>query len=220
MQEQCITPFTSPDFGEIRTIEIDNEPWFVAKDVCNALGLANVSRALASIDSEFIKEANITLSNVHTGGRKPQIIAEPALYALISKSNKPEAKAFQRWVYGEVLPAIRKRGGYMVAKEDETPMETVSRALLIVKDALDRKTEELERTQSILKSTEIENEVLEKEHGKLLAENTELKPKALFADAVATSKQSILVGELAKVLKGNGVKGRGQNRLSTAGPCP
>lgn len=213
MQDNSIMPFASDEFGEIRVIEEDGNPWFVAKDVCNALGLSNVSRALASIDPENVKDANITQSNLYTHGRWPKLINEPALYALISKSTKPAAKAFQRWVYGEVLPAIRKRGGYMVVKEDESEFDTVARALLIVKDALDRKTEELERTQSILKSTEIENEVLEKEHGKLLAENTELKPKALFADAVATSKQSILIGELAKVLKGNGVKGMGQNRL-------
>lgn len=112
------------------------------------------------------------------------VITEPGLYNAILGSKLPTAKAFKRWVTHEVLPSIRRRGGYMMASTTETPEETMARALLIANDALKRKD----------------------------ARIAELEPKALFADAVAASDGTCLVGELAKMMRQNGVE-IGQNRL-------
>lgn len=179
-----IKTFTSDEFGTIRTTADESgEPWFVARDVCSALGLSNTTEALRSLEADEI--SNISNSEVaQNGGRSPRIVSEAGFYSLVMKSRKPEARAFKRWVTHEVLPAIRRQGGYMVAREDEAPDQVMARALLIAKDALDRKDREL----------------------------AELRPKALFADAVGSSDGTCLVGEFAKMLKQNGVD-IGQNRL-------
>ena len=119
------------------------------------------------------------------------IVSEPGFYRLVMKSRKPEAKAFKRWVTHEVLPAIRKTGGYIAAKPDETPEEIMARALLVANDTMNRQKARIDAME---------------------AENAELRPKALFADAVAASDGTCLVGELAKMLRQNGVD-IGQNRL-------
>ncbi len=178
-----IVPFTNPEFGTIRTIlGNDREPWFVAKDVCAALGLEQVTRAISTLDGDEVTSSKVTDSL----GREQNtnIISEAGLYSLILRSRKPEAKAFKRWVTHEVLPSIRKDGGYMVAREEETPEETMARALLIANKTMERQRERI----------------------------AELEPKALFADAVAASDGTCLVGELAKMLRQNGVQ-VGQNRL-------
>lgn len=173
-----IRTFQNEEFGFIRAASIDGEPWFVAKDVCDALELTNPSVAIRSLDEDERAKFNL--------GRQGEtnIISEPGFYKLVMRSRKPEAKAFQRWVTHEVLPSIRAKGGYMVAGRDETPEQTIARALLLAKEALDRKD----------------------------AQIAEMAPKALFADAVAASDSSILVGDLAKLIKQNGVD-IGQRRL-------
>lgn len=182
MQE--IIKFENESFGAIRVTQDDGgEPWFVAKDVCNALGLTNTTEALRGLDDDEV--SNITNSEVaQNGGRSPRIVSEPGFYKLVMRSRKPEAKAFQRWVTHEVLPSIRKRGGYMASVKDETPEETMARAFILAKETIERKNREI----------------------------AEMKPKALFADAVSTSDKCMLVGELAKVLRQNGVQ-MGQKRL-------
>lgn len=182
MQE--IIKFENENFGAIRVTQDDGgEPWFVAKDVCNALGLTNTTEALRGLDDDEV--SNITNSEVaQNGGRSPRIVSEPGFYKLVMRSRKPEAKAFQRWVTHEVLPSIRKRGGYMASVKDETPEETMARAFILAKETIERKDREI----------------------------AEMKPKALFADAVSTSDKCMLVGELAKVLRQNGVQ-MGQKRL-------
>lgn len=182
--------FENAAFGTIRAARVDGEPWFVAKDVCDALGLSNTTEALRNLDTDEV--SNISNSEVaQNGGRAPRIISEPGFYKLVMRSRKPEAKQFQRWVTHEVLPAIRKTGGYIAAKPDETPEEIMARALLVANDTMTRQRERIEG---------------------LAAENAELRPKALFADAVAASDGTCLVGELAKMLRQNGVD-MGQNRL-------
>lgn len=197
MQDKCtIIPFKSEEFGEIRAIEQDGESWFVAKDVASALGYKDTNSAIKQHCKGAVKRHPLQTKG---GTQLITVINEPNVYRLITHSKLPNAECFEAWVFEEVLPAIRKRGGYMATNQDETPEQVMARALLIAKDALDRKTAELERAQADKVLLEVANE--------------EMKPKALFADAVSTSKQSILVGELAKVLKGNGVEGMGQNRL-------
>ena len=178
MPNDIVQVFDNDQFGQIRVVTTDGESWFVAKDVCDALGLSNVSVALHRLDDDERSKFNL--------GRQGEtnVINEAGLYSLVMASKKPEAKAFKRWVTHEVLPSIRKRGGYMVAKPDETPEQVMARALLIAQETLERQGKELE----------------------------EIRPKALFADAVSTSSSTILVRDLAKLLRQNGFK-VGERRL-------
>lgn len=180
-----ILPFEHGDFGMLRVISQEGEPWFMAKDVCDALGI-DTSHVRRGLDDDEVA----TLPNWQGKGAAPLIISEAGLYALALKCRKPEAKAFKRWVTHEVLPVIRKHGGYL------TP-EKVEEALLnpdtIIRLATDLKEERAKRQQ-------------------LESENAAMAPKALFADAVAASETSILVGDLAKLIRQNGID-IGQNRL-------
>lgn len=181
-----IQVFESADFGTIRALAENGEPWFVAKDVCDALGIDKT--AASRLDGD---EKGLRLTQTHGGEQQVLFVNEPGFYRLVMKSRKPEAKAFQRWVTHEVLPAIRRDGGYMAAKPDETPEETMARALRIADETMRRQKERIESLSSA---------------------NAEMRPKALFADAVAASESTCLVGELAKMLRQNGVE-IGQNRL-------
>ena len=182
MQNQIINYFENEQFGKIRVINQNNEPWFVAKDITAVLGYKNPSKAIKDhVDTED-KLNNETLLSL--GQRGGWIINESGLYSLILSSKIPTAKAFKRWVTHEVLPAIHRTGGYMVTKADDTPEEIMARAVLIAQDTINRQKQQI----------------------------ADMQPKALFADAVAASHTSILVGELAKLLKQNGVE-IGQNRL-------
>lgn len=174
--------FDNPQFGELRTITDESgEPWFVAKDVATVIGFTNTHDATKYLDDD---EKGETISPTLGGNQRMTTVNEAGFYSMVLKSRKPEAKAFKRWVTHEVLPEIRKSGGYMVAKPDEPDDVLMARALLIADRAIKRKDAIIE----------------------------ELKPKALFADAVGASDGTCLVGELAKMLRQNGID-IGQNRL-------
>lgn len=176
--------FNSDQFGQLRAIQDESgEPWFVAMDVCAALGIAT-NHVKDGLDSDEVTNLPITEIGPKHGGKYPLIVSESGFYKLVLKSRKPEAKAFQRWVTHEVLPSIRKKGGYIAAAPDETPEQIMARAVLLAHDTIARQKAQIE----------------------------ELKPKALFADAVAASDGTCLVGELAKMMRQNGVQ-IGQNRL-------
>lgn len=177
-----IQVFNNEQFGNVRVMSLNDEPWFVAKDVCDVLGIKtnHLREDGRGLDDDEV----MNLPNWEVGGKAPLIVSEAGFYKLVMRSRKPEAKAFQRWVTHEVLPAIRRTGGYMVAKQDETPEQIMARAVLVAQDTIERQKRQID----------------------------ELKPKALFADAVAASDGTCLVGELAKMLKQNGVN-IGQNRL-------
>lgn len=176
-----IQTFENADFGAIRVSTVEGEPWFVAKDVCDALGISKYRDAVSRLDDD---ERGSVLVDTLGGAQETSTVSEPGLYKLIMRSRKPEAKAFQRWVTHEVLPAIRKTGGYIAAKEDETPEQIMARAVIVAQDTIERQKRQLD----------------------------ELKPKAMFADAVAASDGTCLVGELAKMIRQNGVE-IGQDRL-------
>lgn len=183
-----IQTFSNNHFGTIRAVRgEDGEPMFVAKDVCAALGLGNSRQALARLDDD---EKGVISNDTPGGEQQMQAVNEPGLYVLVLSSRKPEARAFKRWVTHEVLPALRRDGGYMVAR-DETPEETMARALLLAQGTMERQKRRI---------------------AGLEAENEEMRPKALFADAVAASDGTCLIGEFAKMLRQNGVD-VGQNRL-------
>lgn len=166
------------------------EPWFVAKDVCDILELGNTTNALRALDED--EKTNFTNCNVaQNGGRAPLIISEPGLYKLVMRSRKPEAKEFQRWVTHEVLPSIRRTGGYIPTTDADDDMTILAKAVMI-----GQRTMEAQKRKIAEQQTRI----------------VELEPKARFADAVAASDGTCLVGELAKMLRQNGMD-IGQNRL-------
>lgn len=174
--------FNSDQFGQLRAIQDESgEPWFVAKDVCDALCLGRQHDSTRYLDAD---EKGEGLVDTPSGRQTMVVINEPGFYKLVLKSRKPEAKAFQRWVTHEVLPSIRKKGGYIAAAADETPEQIMARAVLLAQDTIARQKEQIE----------------------------ELKPKALFADAVAASDGTCLIGGFAKILQQNGIN-IGQNRL-------
>lgn len=174
---------------QVRTVEKNGEPWWVLKDVCEVLEM-DTTQLKKVADRLEPDEKGRNLIPTPGGNQETWIINESGLYNVILRSDKPQAKPFRKWVTSEVLPSIRKHGGYL------TP-EKVEEALLnpdtLIRLATDLKAEREKRMQ------------LEEQAQKD-------KPKVLFADAVATAKTSILIGELAKLLKQNGVD-IGQNRL-------
>lgn len=166
------------------------EPWFVAKDVCDILELNNITEALRPLDDD--EKTNFRNSEVaQSGGRAPIIISEPGLYKLIMRSRKPEAKDFQRWVTHEVLPQIRKTGGYIPTTDADDDMTILAKAVMIGQRTMEEQQRKIAEQQTRI---------------------VELEPKARFADAVSASDGTCLVGELAKMLRQNGMD-IGQNRL-------
>lgn len=176
-----IQVFKNDEFGAVRTIEQDGKILFCGKDVAAALGYQNTKDALAKHCKGV---ANRYPLQTDGGMQQARFITEGDLYRLVASSKLPSAQKFESWVFDEVLPSIRKRGGYMASVKDETPEETMARAFILAKETIERKNREI----------------------------AEMKPKALFADAVSTSDKCMLVGELAKVLRQNGVQ-MGQKRL-------
>lgn len=183
-----IQVFESADFGAIRTLTENGEPWFAATDIAKALGYGHTPHMTRRLD---LDEKGVRSVDTPGGKQSLTVISEAGLYSAVLGSKLPEAKAFKRWVTHEVLPAIRRDGGYMAAKPDETPEEVMARALRIADETMRRQKERIESLSSA---------------------NAEMRPKALFADAVAASESTCLVGELAKMLRQNGVE-IGQNRL-------
>ena len=171
-----IQSFTNDQFGTVRAVRgEDGAPMFVAKDVCAALNIAPT--AASRLDED---EKGLRLTQTPGGEQQVLLVTEPGFYKLVMRSRKPEAKAFQRWVTHEVLPALRRDGGYMVAREDETPEELMARALKAADATLAR---------------------VRDENARLTRRNQVLEPKAAFFDSVMESDGLISVRAAAKVLK-------------------
>ena len=180
--------FKNNEFGEIRALQINNEPWFVGKDLAKCLGYSNTRDA---IDKHIDKEDKGVAKLDTPGGKQNMVIVnESGLYSLILGSQLPTAKRFKRWVTKEVLPSIRKHGAYLT--------DNVMDEILDNPDFGIRLLEELkaERNEKQLLQSQIEED----------------RPKVVFAEALEISETSILVGELAKILRQNGID-IGQNRL-------
>ena len=180
--------FENAEFGSVRTMEIEGEPYFVGKDVAEILGYSNPRKAMADhVDDE---DKGVTKCDTLGGTQEMTVINESGLYSLILSSKLPNAKKFKHWVTSEVLPTIRRHGAYMT---ENTLEQALTSPDFLIKLA-----------------TELKNE---KEQRKALEEKVEQdKPKVLFANAVETAKTSILVGDLAKLIKQNGID-IGQKRL-------
>ena len=167
--------------NNVRTVQIDNAPYFVGNDITNTLKYKNGRKAISDhVDVEDVREERIVTPS---GIQKMKVINESGLYSLILSSKLPAAKEFKRWVTSEVLPTIRKHGAYLT---DSAIENTLTDPDYLIRLANQLKTER---------------------DGRLAAEEKveTMKPKAIFADSVATSHTTILVGDLAKIIKGNGV---------------
>lgn len=166
--------FNNEEFGNIRTVTIDNEPWFVGKDVATSLGYERATKAIQDhVDSEDKDE--IPIQDSIGRMQKTPIISESGLYALIFGSKLESAKRFKHWVTSEVLPSIRKTGGYDMKQPQGK--ELLALAVLEAQKTIEEQTAQIE----------------------------EMKPHAILGQAIATANTSILVGDLAKILRQNGV---------------
>lgn len=195
--------FNNPRFGEIRTAMSDNqEPLFCLADVCKAVGIANHRNVKTRLDEEDVRSVDTLTAG---GNQLITFVTESGLYDVILRSDSENAKPFRKWVTSEVLPAIRKTGGYMVAKESDTPEDIMARALVIAQETLNRKEKRIAELNAANNKLQIVN-------AEQRREIEEAKPAVAFTDAVSAAKSSCLVGELAKVLRQNGI-GMGQNKL-------
>lgn len=180
MKDTELTLFCNDEFGQVRTLMIDDNPWFVASDVCKALAISNPTVAVQRLEDDERSKLNL--------GRQgdTNLINEYGLYSLVLASRKPDAKKFKHWITHDVLPSIRKHGLYAVDELLNDP-DLAIKAFTALK-------EEREKNKQ------------------LAADNERMKPKEIFHDAVAGSKSSIPIGDLAKILKQNGID-IGANRM-------
>lgn len=173
--------FNNAEFGQVRTIQLNNEPLFCLGDLCKALELT-AKGVKQRLSDEVISSYPIEDSIGRT--QNTLFVNEDGLYDVILESRKESAKRFRKWVTSEILPSIRKTGGYIAGQENMTDAELMAKALMVAQKQIEERNKQIEV----------------------------LQPKALFADAVSASDKSILIGELAKLIKQNGVD-MGQNRL-------
>ena len=181
--------FNNEEFGEIRTVTKDNEPMFCLADVCKALDISHVTDVKNRLKQDGVDTAEV----IDSLGRKQNatFINESNLYKVIFQSRKENAERFTDWVTSEVLPSIRKNGGYIAGQETLSDEELLSKALLVAQKKI-------------------------ADRDKIIAEKQErieqMRPKEIFADAVSSSRTSILIGDLAKLICQNGFQ-IGQKRL-------
>lgn len=187
--------FKNDSFGAVRTVEVNGTPYFVGKDVAEILGYADPQKAMKMhIDDEDKLTRQIVVSGQN---RNVTIINESGLYSLILCSKLPKAKQFKHWVTSEILPTIRKHGAYMT---EQTLEQALTSPDFLIKLANQLKSEQ-EKNAKLTETVDKQNELLDK-----------AKPLVCFANCVKTAETSILVGELAKILRQNGVE-IGQKRL-------
>lgn len=172
--------FNSEEFGDVRTVTINGDPWFVGKDVAAALGFTNPRDAIST--HVFDEDKGVESIDTLGGKQKMTVINESGLYALVFGSRLKSAQRFKHWVTSEVLPAIRKTGGYRTPAPQGK--ELLALAVLEAQKTIEAQNAEIER----------------------------MRPKEIFADAASTIQTSILIGDLAKLLRQNGVD-TGQKRL-------
>lgn len=165
--------FENQEFGKVRALEIDGKPYFLGKDVADALGYTNPQKAIRDhVDIEDKLTERFVLSGQN---REATVINESGLYSLILLSKLPSAQRFKKWVTSEVLPSIRQTGGYQMGMPQGK--ELLALAVLEAQKTIEAQNKDIER----------------------------MKPKEIFADAVSASHTTILIGELAKLLRQNGI---------------
>lgn len=159
--------FNNEEFGEIRTITKDNEPMFCLMDICKALGMKNPTMVASRLEDDEVTKFDLGSKRGETN-----FVTESGLYAVILRSDKPNAKKFRKWVTGEVLPSIRKNGGYIANQENLTPEQIVANALVVAQNIITQKDKQIE----------------------------EMTPKANYFDALVDKKLNTNIRDTAKEL--------------------
>lgn len=185
--------FKNEEFGQVRTMLINNEPYFVGKDVAEILGYANPQKAIRT----HVDDEDKGVNEMDTPGGKQEIIVinESGLYSLMLSSKLPNAKKFKRWVTSEVLPQIRKTGGYIGTDENMSDEEIMAKALMVAQNTIDKK-----------------NELLKAKEKELINTKADLDTKNKFINQIAVSENSLKVVEVAQIASKKGIK-IGQNKL-------
>lgn len=183
-----VTIFRKDEFGAVRAVTLEGEPWFVAADVCRALGLGNSSDVIKRLDED---ERTLVSIEGASNGLPVNAVNEPGLYALILGSRKPEAKAFKRWITHEVIPEIHKTGGYIAGQEMMDDDQLLANALMVAQRKIDERNKQLEAANEKIKAD---------------------APKVLFAETVEKAETCISIGTLAKILNQAGLD-IGERRL-------
>nr|DAG21021.1 MAG TPA: hypothetical protein [Bacteriophage sp.] len=183
-----VTIFRKDEFGAVRAVTLEGEPWFVAADVCRALGLGNSSMAISKLDED---ERTLISIEGASNGLPVNAVNEPGLYSLVLGSRKPEAKAFKRWIIHEVIPEIRKTGGYIAGQETMDDDQLLANALMVAQRKIAERNKQLEAANEKIKAD---------------------APKVLFAETVEKAETCISIGTLAKILNQAGLD-IGERRL-------
>lgn len=179
--------FNSEEFGQVRTIEIDGKPYFVANDVARALGYKRPADAVTAHCKGSVKHRYLT----DGGEQELKVIPEGDIYRLTVRSKLPSAERFEKWVFDEVIPSIRTNGGYIAGQETLSDEDLMAKAILVAQKKIKER-----------------DQIIEQQKQKIEAD----RPKTIFADAVSASHTSILIGDLAKLICQNGYQ-IGQKRL-------
>lgn len=188
--------FKNDEFGQVRGVLINGEPYLIGKDVAEKLGYKNTSDALKKhVDDE---DKGVAKCDTLGGIQEMTVINESGLYSLILSSKLPNAKKFKRWVTSEVLPSIRKTGGYIPINEDDSEKDILAKAVLIANKTIEQKDAKIIELSS--KNNELEEKIEDDKH------------KVSFAEAVENSNDVILVKEMATIITQNGFA-VGQNQL-------
>lgn len=177
--------FNNEEFGEVRTSVVNNEPVFCLSDICKALEMSNPTMVAQRLDEDERTKLDLGRAG------ETNFITESGLYAVILRSDKPNAKKFRKWVTSEVLPSIRKNGGYIVGQENLSDDELLAKALMVAQNKIAERDRIISEKQERIE---------------------QMRPKEIFADAVSASRTSILIGDLAKLICQNGFQ-IGQKRL-------
>lgn len=182
--------FNSEEFGDIRTVNVDGKPYFFATDIAKALGYVNPHDAIAK-HCRWVAKREVPHPQSKIKMIEVNVIPEGDLYRLIANSELPNAQKFETWAFDEVLPSIRKNGGYIAGQETLSDEELLAKALMVAQRKIEEKNELIAMQDSRIQ---------------------QMRPKEIFADAVSASKTSILIGDLAKLICQNGYQ-IGQKRL-------
>ena len=188
MENNNIQVFNNDRFGEVRSVVKDGEPWFVAVDVCKALEIKNNRDALGRLDDD---EKGVVSTDTLGGEQEVGVVNESGLYTLVLGSRKPEAKAFKRWITHDVIPAIRKTGGYIQGEKSMSDDDLIARALVMAQKKIELREQQLKE-----KDAQLELQ----------------KPKVDFADHVTDSDNAIDMGTFAKYAQKQGIT-MGRNTL-------
>lgn len=194
--EQAIQIFSNPQFGEIRTAGTADNPMFCLTDLCRVLEISNVTDTRNRLKQDGLGQIEV----IDTIGRKQSVyfINEQNLYKLIMRSDKPQAEAFQDWVCGDVLPSIRKTGGYIAATNDMTDEEIMAKALLVAKSTIERRDQRIKELETANKQQQAQLEQASCQISEMSKDIDVMKPKAEYYDMILNNKSTVLTTSIAQ----------------------